>query len=121
MTKPRNSTTRELFGIIGKIPNAGKVQSEWNAFFKEKGMDAFMDRYATTVDNLPERLSEMFHFDRRMYIVGKLLQKAIIPLLDVLDASAEKEGSVNVVLNEGGVMKGLFLDEGFSPEQFDVN
>jgi shikimate 5-dehydrogenase len=110
VTKPRTSTTRELYGIIGKIPNAGAVQSQWNAFFAKEGMDAFMDKYPTTVATLPERLSEMFHFDRRLYLVGKPLQEAIIPLLDALDQSAE-EGGVDCVVNNGGVLTGYRVQD----------
>ncbi len=109
MTRPRTAPDRELFGIIGKVPNASKVQREWNLFFKEKGMDAFMDKYPTTEKNLPERLSEMFHFDRRIYLIGPELSKAIIPLLDSVEGN-----SVNVVMNEDGVMKGMFIEE-FKP------
>ena len=108
MTRPRLSTTRELYGILGKIPDAGKLQSEWNVYFEKKGMDAFMDKYPTTVETLPERLSEMFHFDRRAYLVGPELQEAIIPLLDNVDDSAKKKGNVNLVVNKNGVLwKGL--------------
>ncbi|MBU0766206.1 hypothetical protein KKF55_00235 [Patescibacteria group bacterium] len=109
MTRPRLSTTRELYGIIGKIPDSGKLQSEWNKFFEKEGIDAFMDKYPTTVETLPERLSEMFHFDRRAYIVGDKLQEAIIPLLDQIDELAIEKGRVNLVLNIGGVLTGRNL------------
>ena len=71
MTQSNKSTDREIYGIIGKFPNASKIQKEWNEYFKEKGIDAFMAKYPTEIDELPERLSEMFHFDRRMYLVGE--------------------------------------------------
>ena len=74
-------------------------------------MDAFMDYYPTKEGNLTERLSEMFHFDRRGYIVGKSLQKAIISLLDGLDTSASEEGSVDTVVNEEGVLIGYFCGD----------
>ena len=106
MTKPSTATDRELFGIIGKVPNASKVQREWNLFFKENGMDAFMSKYPTTTENLPERLSEMFHFDRRIYLVGPELSDAVIPLLDSVEGK-----SVNVIVNKNGVMKGIFADK----------
>ncbi len=70
-----------------------------------------MHRYPTTVKNLPERLSEMFHFDRRMYLVGDSLQSAIVSMLDVLDVTAQKVKKVNVVMNERGVLKGVFTEE----------
>ncbi|MCF7844424.1 MAG: hypothetical protein K9M03_01170 [Kiritimatiellales bacterium] len=114
MTRPRLSTTRELYGIIGKIPDAGKLQSKWNKFFEKEGMDAFMDKYPTNVDQLPARLSEMFHFDRRAYIVGADLQEAIIPLLDEVEKEALEQGRVEVVINKNGVMKGYIEIESFS-------
>jgi shikimate 5-dehydrogenase len=111
MTRPRLSTTRELYGIIGKIPDSGKFQSKWNRHFDKEGMDAFIDKYPTTVEQLPERLSEMFHFDRRAYIVGKELQVAIIPLLDEVDDAVKDR--VEVVINRGGIMKGYAEMEAF--------
>ena len=107
MTKPRTSTTRELFGILGSLENTSAVLKAWNHAFSEGGIDAFMDRYPTTKENLPERLSEMFHFDRRGYVIGAALQEEIIPLLDDTDGSDR----VNTVWNDGGVMKGLWIDE----------
>jgi len=106
MTKPRLSPHRDLYGFIGNAMEARPVLKAWNARFREEGRDASMDFYPTTVKNLPERLSEMFHFDRRAYIVGKDLQKAIIPLLDHVDLHARRRG-VQVVNNDNGVLKGL--------------
>ncbi len=108
MTRSRSNPNRELFGIVGSLPAAGAEQAWWNAQFDTCAMDAFMDYYPTKKENLPERLSEMFHFDRRGYIVAKQLQKAIIPLLDRLDASGAEEGSVDTVVNDRGVLAGYF-------------
>jgi len=105
MTKPRKNTGRELYGIIGAVPHASKLLKEWNAFFAEEGMDATMNVYPTTRANLPERLSEMFHFDRRAYIVGKDLSKAIIPLLDRVEPEARRRG-VAWVENLEGILIG---------------
>jgi len=108
MTNPRINPTRELFGILGSVEKISDEMSWWNKQFAQKGMDAALSRYPTTADTLPERLSEMFHFDRRGYIVGKGLTEAIISLLDGLDASAIEKGSVDTVLNTNGVMTGYF-------------
>jgi len=105
MTKPRTNPNRELFGIIGTVDDVSGEKKWWNAQFKDKGIDAFMDSYPTKEKELPERLSEMFHFDRRGYIIGNPLQEAIIPLLDQLDSSVG-EGRVDFVANTGGVMTG---------------
>jgi len=114
MTKPRTSVDREIFGILGSIPNRSDVQRKWNEYFAERRMDAFMDHYPTTEKLLPERLSEMFHFDRRGYIVGDSLSTAVIPLLDGLDGSSRQSKKVNTVLNDGGVLIG-FWTEGDDP------
>ncbi len=105
MTRPRKNIHRELYGIIGAVPHAAQVQRAWNIFFAQEEVDATMNLYPTTRANLPERLSEMFHFDRRGYIVGKDLARAIIPLLDSVDAAARRRG-VTWVENEGGVLMG---------------
>ena len=111
MTKPRTAVDRELYGILGDVPKANLIQKEWNAYFRDHNMDAFMDRYPTTVETLPERLSEMFHFDRRLYIVAESLQDNIIPLLD----EVEGEGSVNMIMNEEGKLVGKWV-ENFDPQ-----
>lgn len=110
MTRPRSDSSREIFGILGRDPRAAELERAWNAFFREQGMDAVLSRYPATQATLPERLSEMFHFDRRGYIVGLPLQKAIIPLLDAIDPAAEGEGRVDTVVNRGGVFTGYFQD-----------
>ncbi len=89
------------------MKNASKIQKEWNKYFKEEGIDAFMAKYPTKVDQLPERLSEMFHFDRRMYLVGEDLQESVGQLLDTLDESVD-EGKVSIIKNEGGIFTGFF-------------
>ncbi|MFH0851637.1 MAG: hypothetical protein V1876_02710 [Candidatus Peregrinibacteria bacterium] len=108
MTKPRTSPHRELYGIIGRMPDASRILKEWNAAFREQGIDASMDFYPTTAENLLERLSEMFHFDRRGYIVGKDLSKAVIPLLDTVEPAARRRG-VEFVRNDGGILNGELL------------
>lgn len=117
MTKPRTNPDRQLFGVIGTVDDVSALRKQWNTFFEAQGMDAFMDYYPTPEAELPERLSEMFHFDRRGYIVGKPLQKAIIPLLDQLDESAREEGSVDTVANIGGVLTGYFLSCNFEQQK----
>ena len=110
MTNPRTNPERELMGILGSLDNTSEEMSWWNAEFKRLGIDAALSRYPTDPETLPERLSEMFHFDRRGYIVGFALQEAIIPLLDHIDESAAEKGIVDTVHNAGGVMTGYFCD-----------
>lgn len=105
MTKPRTSPHRELYGFIGTAAEARPILKAWNARFREEGTDASMDFYPTTEQNLPERLSEMFHFDRRAYVVGRALRKAILPLLDAVERAGQGRG-VGVIMNDGGVLRG---------------
>ena len=107
MQKGRNPT-RELYGILGKMDNSSAILREWNSYFREQGMDASMERYPASTENLPERLSEMFHFDRRLYLVSDALGEAIIPLLDAVDALAQNK--VNVVVNKNGIMTGYYKE-----------
>ena len=87
MTKSRTDLSKELFGIIGVHDKRSEQLRYWNALFTENALHASMEYYPTSEEGIAERLSEMFHFDRRGYIVGKPLQKAIIPLLDSCDES----------------------------------
>lgn len=111
MTKPRTNSDREIFGIIGKIDDMSAEKKWWNSRFLERGIDACMDSYPTKEHEIPERLSEMFHFDRRGYIVGEPLQEAILPLLDHIDPSAVGEGRVSFVANRSGILTGYFEED----------
>ncbi|MBT3293116.1 hypothetical protein HN512_03990 [Candidatus Peregrinibacteria bacterium] len=114
MTKPRLLPDRELFGILGSIPDRSALQSNWNKYFMNNKIDAFLDNYPTTKENIHERLSEMFHFDRRGYIVGGSLQKEVIPFLDSIDDSVKEEGA-NIISNKNGVLTGRFVKD-ISPQ-----
>ncbi len=56
------------------------------------------------------RLSEMYLHDRWSYIIHESLQKYVMLLLDQIEASAQEKGSVNVVMNEGGLLKGYWCE-----------
>ena len=114
MTKTRTAPERELFGIIGTYPDVSRLQSEWNAYFTKNDIDAFMNKYPTTPSTIPERLSEMFHFDRRAYVVGPVLAKHIAPHLDNVDCP---EDAINFVVNIGGVFHGRCIDDPFKIEE----
>lgn len=111
MGKKTSSSTRLLCGILGSYPGAAALQKEGNAYFRKANIDAFLARYPATTETLPERLSEMFHFDRRFYICAEALSSAILPLVDVVDVSADTAKKVTVIVNRNGVLTGYF----FSP------
>ncbi len=85
--------------------------------FRERGMDASMHRYPASAGELPERLSEMLHFDRRLYLVGPALRHAVLPLLDRVDDRARVAGKADVVVNRGGVFTGFFVDGDTDPDR----
>jgi shikimate 5-dehydrogenase len=110
MAKPRISIDRQLLGVLGRSVQSSMILTHWNRLFRVRRIDASMDRYACSAATLPERLSEMLHFDRRGYIVTFPLQQAILPLLDRLDPSALEQGRVDIVVNDDGVLTGHFVD-----------
>jgi len=69
-----------------------------------------MERYTASVATLPERLSEMFHFDRRLYLVSPSLQAAVLPFLDVVE-SGGKQNEVSVIVNRNGVLHGYWIGD----------
>lgn len=111
MTKSRISTTRVLLGVLGASSQTSKILREWNRMLREEKIDGSMDRYPCTAVTLPERLSEMLHFDRRGYIIIPALHQPILPLMDILDTSAKKRGAVDTVVNNGGVLTGHWTND----------
>lgn len=111
MTKSRTSTTRILLGVLGKSANSAKILREWNHFLREQGINGSMDRYPCSTATLPERLSEMLHFDRRGYIVATPLQQCVAGCMDRLDASAEAQNAVDTIVNDGGVLTGFWTED----------
>ena len=116
MTKPRISPERELMGLLGSVPQASRLQKAWNAFLREQGRDAFVDKYSCTTEVIPERLSEMYHFDRRWYIVAPALQHSISTHLDVVH-----DVPVTCILNKEGVLHGYNIDHNllYDPKRVD--
>ncbi len=94
--------TRFVIGYLGaKAPQGGR--KFWNALFQERGIDAFCDSYPTlTRDDVQQRLSEMFLLERRGYMIAPELQPYLPELLDAMP----EQGSVDTVVNDGGVLKG---------------
>lgn len=98
-------------GLVGPVCTS-KARTKWNSLFKVRGFSAFFDFYRTkTLQDLELRLSEMFLLERRGYIVAEELQTMIVPLLDRLDVSAAEKGSVDTVVNDGGVLVGYFCND----------
>ncbi len=98
-------------GLIG-LKCASNARAVWNANFAKRKLDAFFDFYRTrSVQELELRFSEMFLLERRGYIVAAELQQDAVKLMDRLDVSAQKNGKVDTVLNERGVLIGFAFDE----------
>ncbi len=98
-----------VVGYIGPR-NHPDLRSCWNERLRAEGRDAFFDFYRTKIDDLPLRLSEMFVLERRGYIVSSELSEVIVPLLDRVDHSVDRAGKVNLIINNGGILSGYFLD-----------
>lgn len=97
-----------VFGLLAPRLDRG-IRKQWNDLIREQGIDGFFDFYRTKDrSDLELRLSEMFHLERRGYIVDPALQTLVVPLLDRIDASSQKSGRVDTVVNERGVLAGYF-------------
>lgn len=93
---------RTIIGLLGQSRDTPQIRF-WNALFRERSMDAFCDFYRTNDGaDLELRLSEMFLHHRRGYVLSKELQPLVVPLLD----RTEGTGSVDTVVNQGGVLIG---------------
>jgi shikimate 5-dehydrogenase len=99
------NTGRMLLGVLGKVENLSSIRSAFDGFINKQQLDVSFDYYTTKPEELHERLSEMFHHDRRGYLLAEDLQTAIVPLLD-----EQRSEKVNVILNDNGTMIGLWLD-----------
>lgn len=98
-------------GLIGAACSS-RARTTWNELFRERGFAAFFDFYRTkTKEDLELRLSEMFLLERRGYVVASELQTIILPLLDRLDLTAIEKGSVDTVVNDGGVLIGYYCED----------
>ncbi len=106
-----------VFGLLS-ARCSGQARKTWNALLRAQEVDGFFDFYPTvTVRDLELRLAEMFHLGRRAYILSAPLKPLVRPLLDRIDASAEKSGDIDTVINEGGVLVGYSLGGLEPPEQ----
>jgi shikimate 5-dehydrogenase len=110
MTKPRVSTERILLGVLGSSADSSAILREWNSYLRSAGIDGSMDRYPCSEKTIPERMSEMVHFDRRGYIVAPALQTAMLSAMDTLDSSAIQSHKVDTIINDNGVLTGFWMN-----------
>lgn len=62
------------------------------------------------VQCLHQRLGEMFYHGRAAYVMEDAsLQEAVMPLLDLLEDSAQRAARVSVVINDEGILKGHWI------------
>ena len=96
-------------GLVGPVC-VSQARTLWNKKFSDANIDAFFDFYRTrTTQDLELRLSEMFLLERRGYIIAEEFQSVILPLLDRLDTEVLREGRVDTVVNQSGVLIGYFF------------
>jgi hypothetical protein len=82
----------------------------------KKGIDGFFDFYPTfTALDLEQRLSEMFHLERRAYLISPSLQSLVLSLLDHIISQP-----VDTVINVGGVLTGYALTDLSDEEQLQL-
>jgi hypothetical protein len=105
---------RLVLGYVGPSVPAG-LRKHWNQLLAQRGVDAFFDAYpARTREDLQQKLSEMFLLERRGYIVDPSLQPFLHELLD----ETPGQGSVDTVLNDAGVLRGVACNS--DEERFEL-
>lgn len=108
--------------VIGFIGRKKPLQDMalWRAYATSCGRSVHVDFYRTDTSDLLLRLSELFVLDRRGYIVSRELQQDIIPLLDALHPSAQQWSRVDAVHNDGGVLRGYFVQSDSMSDRWSV-
>lgn len=100
-----------VFGLLS-ARCTGRARAVWNLLLREQGIDGFFDFYPTSGEReLTLRLAEMFHLDRRAYVLSGPLQDIVRPLLDRMDSSVTDEKAVDTIINTGGVLVGFHIGD----------
>jgi shikimate dehydrogenase len=82
----------------------------FQAAFDAAGVDARYEAWPTPPDELEARIAELRGDDVLGANVTIPHKEAVAPLLDRLDATAERVGAVNTIANEGGALVGYNTD-----------
>lgn len=101
-----------LYGLIGDPVEHSLSPAMHNACFRELGLDGVYLAFRVTKGDLPAAIQGMRGLGIRGLNVTIPHKVAVIPLLDELDALAEKIGAVNTIVNDGGRLEGSNTDAG---------
>jgi shikimate dehydrogenase len=97
-------------GVIGYPLGHSLSPAIFQAAIEAAGLDAQYEKWETEPDQLEGRLNALRHDDFLGANVTIPHKEAVIPLLDRLDASAERVGAVNTIANENGELAGYNTD-----------
>ena len=116
----------KICGVIGDPIGHTISPAMHNAAFKALNLDYVYVPFRVSSENLPRAVEGLRAFNIRGVNVTIPHKVSIIPLLDEIDEFAQKIGSVNVVVNDGGRLAGYntdahgflysLLDQGVDPE-----
>jgi hypothetical protein len=93
-----------VYGILGKDTAAIEINACWNHYFLAHNMPCSMHKYPTVPSAIVERLSEMFTYERALYIISVPLQSSIAAACDRVDTT----DLPNMVINIRGVLCATF-------------
>ena len=116
----------KICGVIGDPVGHTISPAMHNAAYKALNLDYIYVPFRVSRDDLPRALDGMRAFNIRGLNVTIPHKVTIMPLLDEIDEFAQKIGSVNVVVNDNGILTGYntdahgflyaLLDQGVDPE-----
>lgn len=106
---------RFVVGIV--MPSGGgSFRSLGVHAFRSRGIQAIVESFSARHDaELQLRLSEMFLWERRAYILGTSLRRSVLPFLDRVLLPLSADGGVDIVLNCGGVLCGASISSASPP------
>ena len=108
-SSPINGETT-LTGILGGDTSHSVTPFLYSEIFERLGLNTVYLCFNTTPENLANAVNSIRGFSiKAMYITMPYKQK-VIPLLDEVDPMANAMGAVNLVVNNGGILKGYNID-----------
>jgi shikimate dehydrogenase len=109
MTSKISASTR-ICGLIGDPVEHSISPAMHNAAFKKLGLDFVYLPFHVPEKNLAGAVNAIRSLNLRGINVTIPHKVAVVPLLDELEATAEKIGAVNTIVNDSGRLKGYNTD-----------
>ncbi|MGN1350928.1 MAG: shikimate dehydrogenase [Anaerovoracaceae bacterium] len=104
------SGTTVMLGLIGNPTGHSKSPEMYNYCFKKYGIDCAYLAFDVAEEKVGDAIEAMRTLNMRGMNVTMPLKGAVIPYLDRLTPAAEMTGSVNTIVNDGGVLTGYCTD-----------